>query len=242
MAGASIGYGRSPVLRGVSCRVEAGESVGLVGPNGAGKTTFLRAVLGLLRPAAGTVSVDRSKRFAYVPQAEEFNPAWPLTFRETAELALRARRLFGRRAAGDAAAVEEALDRAGVGALADRLFRDGSGGQRQRGLLAQALSQRPDALLLDEPTRGLDVVAERDFLALLAALKEGGMTILLVTHSLHIPLNLCGRILLFKDGAVYDDTPEGLMGKGRLEGIYGVPFACVERDGRRWAEPAEAVR
>jgi ABC-type Mn2+/Zn2+ transport system ATPase subunit len=237
MEKAGLGYGRVPVLRGVTCRIEPGEAVGLVGPNGAGKTTFLRSVLGLLKPRSGRVSVDRSRRFAYVPQAEEHNAAWPLTVRETVALALRARRPFGRLDARAAAVVDESLARVGASHLADRLFRDGSGGQRQRVLLAQALSQGPDALLLDEPTRGLDVVAEREFLVLLADLKRRGMTLLLVTHSLHIPLNFCARILLFKDGAVHGATPDELMATRRLEEIYGVPFLRVERDGGRWVQP-----
>jgi ABC-type Mn2+/Zn2+ transport system ATPase subunit len=241
MEKAELGYGRGAVLKNVSCRVAAGEAVGLVGPNGAGKTTFLRSVLGLIKPRGGRVSTDRSKRFAYVPQAEEYNAAWPLTVRETVELALRARRPFGRLDAAGAAAVDDALARTGVGPLAGRLFRDGSGGQRQRVLLAQALSQGPDALLLDEPTRGLDVVAERDFLALLSDLKARGLTLLLVTHSFHIPLNFCGRILLFKDGAVHGATPEELMTTKRLEEIYGVPFLRVERDGGRWVQPEGEV-
>lgn len=241
MEGADIGYGRGPVLRNVDCRVAAGEAVGLVGPNGSGKTTFLRAVLSLLPPLAGRVSVDRSRRFAYVPQAEEHNPAWPLTFRETAELPLRARRPFGRLSTEESATVQDALARANITPLSGRLFRDGSGGQRQRGLLAQALSQSPDALLLDEPTRGLDVVAERDFLRLLSGIKARGTTLLLVTHSLHIPLNFCGRILLFKDGAVHGATPDELMSTRRLEEIYGVPFMKVERDGGRWAQPEGEV-
>ncbi|MBK9430652.1 MAG: ATP-binding cassette domain-containing protein [Elusimicrobia bacterium] len=84
--------------------------------------------------------------------------------------------------------------------IADQLLREVSGGQRQRTALAQALAQAPDVYLLDEPTKGLDVVAERDLLGLVAGLSEGGQTVFLVSHSLHIPLNLSKRILLFHQG------------------------------------------
>jgi ABC-type Mn2+/Zn2+ transport system ATPase subunit len=232
--GADLGYGRSAVLNGVSLTISAGETVGLVGPNGSGKTTFLRAVLGLLRPRRGEVLRDRARRFAYVPQAEEMNFYWPLTIRETVGLAARSRRSFGRETAAERAAVESAMEKAGVAAIGDRLLREVSGGQRQRTILAQALSQDPDVILLDEPTRGLDVVAERDLLTLVEGLKSKNLTLLLVTHSLQIPLNLTERILLFKDGAVIDSSAEELLTTDKLEHIYGVPFVHHQHNGTRW--------
>jgi ABC-type Mn2+/Zn2+ transport system ATPase subunit len=136
--------------------------------------------------------------------------------------------------AGEKAAVQGAMEKTGVSAIGDLLIREASGGQRQRTILAQALSQEPDVLLLDEPTRGLDVVAERDLLALIAGLKYQNLTILLVTHSLQIPLNLTERILLFKDGAVIDACTEELIQTKKLEQIYGVPFLHHEYNGQRW--------
>jgi ABC-type Mn2+/Zn2+ transport system ATPase subunit len=231
---ADLGYGRSAVLKGVSLGISSGEAVGLVGPNGAGKTTFLRAVLGLLRPLKGTVHSDRNRRFAYVPQADGMDFFWPLTVRGAVELAIRSRRPFGRMTGGEEAAVRGAMEKTGVSAIGDLLLREASGGQRQRTILAQALSQEPDVLLLDEPTRGLDVVAERDLLTLIEGLKSKNLTILLVTHSLQIPLNMTERILLFKDGVVIDAGTEELVKTKKLEQIYGVPFLHHEHNGQRW--------
>jgi ABC-type cobalamin/Fe3+-siderophores transport system ATPase subunit len=122
--------------------------------------------------------------------------------------------------------------------LADRLLRELSGGQRQRTAIAQAVAQAPDVYLLDEPTRGLDVVAERDLLELVAGLSEGGKTVFLVTHSLSIPLNLSTRVLLFHGGRVISSTPDEMIGSRRLEDVYGVPFVHMEQEGQRWVVPA----
>ncbi|MBK7689259.1 MAG: ATP-binding cassette domain-containing protein [Elusimicrobia bacterium] len=187
------------------------------------KTTFLRTVLGLL-PLAGRVDRRAGPRFAYVPQAEEMNLLWPLTVKDVVELPARAKRWGGRVAAADARRVGEALARAGVEPIADQLLREVSGGQRQRTALAQALAQAPDVYLLDEPTKGLDVVAGADLLGLVAGLSEGGQTVFLVSHSLHIPLNLSKRILLFHQGAVISSTAEEIYRSKRLEEVYGVPF------------------
>lgn len=239
---AALGYGRKTVLSGVDATIARGQTVGLVGPNGSGKTTFLRAVLGGLKPAAGSVRVDREQRFAYVPQADELNLLWPLSVRETIALPLRSRRLFGRLTAEESRAVGSAVEKVGAADFQHSLFRETSGGQRQRALLAQALCQQPQVLLLDEPTRGLDVVAKRDFLNLIDALKsEARLTILLVTHSLHIPLNFTDKVLLFNAGRVTESTPDALVKTRTLEEVYGIPFFSHEAGGLRWAHPVRSA-
>lgn len=237
---ASLGYGSATVLRDVSLRIEEGESVGLVGPNGCGKTTFLRTVLGLLPPLAGRVDRRAGPRFAYVPQADEMNLLWPLTIEDVVLLPFRASRWGGGLLPEDRHRAKEAMTRSGVSSIAHRLLREVSGGQRQRTAIAQALAQAPDVYLLDEPTKGLDVVAERDLLALVAGLSEGGKTVFLVSHSLHIPLNLSKRIVLFHQGAVISSTAEDILRSKRLEEVYGVPFVHMEQNGQRWVVPEGA--
>ncbi len=234
---ADLGYGSPPVLRGVNLQIRVGESVGLVGPNGCGKTTFLRTVLGILRPVAGTIQRQPGPRFAYVPQADEMNVLWPMTVADVVQLPARALRWGGRLSGADRRNADEAMARAGVTEIRNTLLRDVSGGQRQRTAIAQALAQSPDVYLLDEPTKGLDVVAERDLLGLVAGLSEGGKTVFLVSHSLHIPLNLSKRILLFHQGAVLSSTPDEIINHRRLEEIYGVPFIHMEQNGHRLVVP-----
>jgi ABC-type Mn2+/Zn2+ transport system ATPase subunit len=235
---AVLGYGKQVVLKGVNLRIQEGEAMGLVGPNGCGKTTFLRAILGRLRPLSGRVECRAGPRFAYVPQAEEMNLLWPLTIKDVVELPARALRWGGRAHAEDHQRAQEAMTRSGVAPIADRLLREVSGGQRQRTAIAQAVAQSPDVYLLDEPTKGLDVVAERDLLDIVSGLSEGGKTVFLVTHSLHIPLNLSKRILLFHQGRVISATPEEIIGSKLLEEVYGMPFVHMEQEGQRWVVPA----
>lgn len=237
--GVMLGYAGAPVLSGVSLEIPAGGFTALVGPNGAGKTTFLKALLGRLSPREGTVSVDAAKRLAYVPQADAMNLHWPLTVGEAVSLGLRARRPFGRLRAEEEAAAARALAQAGLESAAGQPLRAVSGGQRQRAVLAQALAQEPDALLLDEPTKGLDAAAERQFLDLLKRLKEDrGLTILFVTHALPTALNHASQILLFHQGRVVATTPQALVSTRVLEEVYGVPFVHAEKDGTRFVAPA----
>lgn len=234
---ASFGYGRTPVVAGVDAEIKAGEFVALVGPNGAGKTTLLKGMLGLLPPLEGSIHLEAGKRFAYVPQVDETSPHWPLSVRQAVGLALTARRPFGRLLPEERAAVEEALSRTGLAPVAGRALREVSGGQRQKALLAQALAQRPDMLLLDEPTRGLDVAAEAEFLRLLAETRASGTAQIFVTHTLAIPMNHADRILLLSAGRVTATTPDELSKTDLLQKIYGIPFVQHERDGRRWVWP-----
>jgi ABC-type Mn2+/Zn2+ transport system ATPase subunit len=243
LTGVTLGYSGDPVLSDVTLDIPAGGFTALVGPNGAGKTTFLRALLRRLTPRAGSVTLDGSKRLSYVPQLDAMNMHWPLTVGEAVSLALQARRPFGRLGAGEREAVAQALTLAGLDGVADRPLRAVSGGQRQRAVLAQALAQRPDALLLDEPTKGLDVAAEGQFLDLLKRLKdERGLTILFVTHALPTALNHASQILLFHQGRVVATTPEALVETRVLEDVYGTPFVHAERDGLRFVAPAGRPR
>lgn len=191
--GASFSYGAGVVARDVNLEIETGAMVGLVGPSGAGKTTLLRALLGQIRPIRGQVFLDGREigrrphgRIGYVPQLETIDWHFPITAAEVVFL--------GRVSESgplpwprqrDRAEVADLLERLGIGELANRHIRELSGGQQQRVFLARALIRRPDILLLDEPTSGVDVRTRQEILEMLHSLNRQGIAIVLTTHDLN---------------------------------------------------------
>lgn len=180
---ATLGYRRQPVLSDVELEIHAGDFVVIGGPNGGGKSTLLKTLGGLLPLLGGTLEV-RNFRFGYVPQQSAVDPPLPLTALEVVELGVaavlphglgfrRRERVFHLECLRDC----QALD------LAGRLFGELSGGQRQRVLMARALAVRPNALLLDEPTAGVDRATQHILADLLGLFtRHKGMTVILVTH------------------------------------------------------------
>jgi zinc transport system ATP-binding protein len=200
----ALGYGGEAVVEGVSLAIRPGEFWCLIGPNGCGKSTLLRGLLGLLAPARGTIEIasrlGRGARIGYVPQRSEPSNALPTTVRELVTLGLvhshvpRAER---------AAAVAAALAEVGIAELAARSFWSLSGGQRQRALLARALVRRPELLVLDEPTEGLDVATQQALLATLDRLHQSGrLALVVVTHRHEIARERADHVALFDDGRV----------------------------------------
>ena len=154
----------------------------MYGPNGAGKSTLLRGVTGLIPPAAGAVTVAPGTRFGYLPQQRAAEAHWPMTALDAAAMASSARRRFGFVGGVARRRVRQRMEELGVADLARRPFFQLSGGQQQRVMLAGALADEPDALLLDEPTGGLDARSRGLLLDRLSAAKRGGLALVLVSH------------------------------------------------------------
>jgi ABC-type Mn2+/Zn2+ transport system ATPase subunit len=198
LADASIGYGGTPILRGVSLSVVAGECVALLGPNGSGKTTLFKTLLGILPPIAGEVRASRERppRFGYVPQRERLDSIFPITVREVVRMgAYRRVRPFLPLPEASHEAVAAALARVGAAGWEPRLLRELSGGERQRVLIARALVSRPTVLLLDEPTTGVDMATESAVIELVRELLAGGLAVLMVSHNLHTVEQLARRVI-----------------------------------------------
>jgi ABC-type Mn2+/Zn2+ transport system ATPase subunit len=180
----------------------------LVGPNGSGKSTLLHAIAGLLEPAVGSLDVFGEppaavrRRIAYVLQAQHAPDHLPVTVREVVALGRAPMRGPVRRLRPeDRIAVQEAIERVELGALAGRHLSDLSGGERQRAFVAQGLAQQADLLLLDEPTAGLDVASTEQIRTVLAAERGAGRSVIVATHDLadavasdHVVL-LAGRVV-----------------------------------------------
>jgi energy-coupling factor transport system ATP-binding protein len=192
------GPAREPVLRDLSLAGGRGEVVAVLGPNGSGKTTLLRTLAGLLPPLAGTVRRPDG-RTAYLPQ----NPGALLHLPTVrAEVALTLRRT------GSEEPPETMLAAFGLARLADRYPRDLSSGERQRAALAATLAGSPTLVLLDEPTRGMDLAARRSLGAAVEYLTAGGAAVVLATHDTELAAELADRVVDLRDGRATERATE----------------------------------
>lgn len=213
---ASLGFAYDtarPVLSGVSVDVSRGALVGVLGPNGSGKTTLLALLAGMRRPTSGQITFDGrplagftrrqlATRIAVVPQ--ETHLAFDYT---VLEMVLMGRHphlgLFEVEGPADMAAAREALAAVGASHLEDRDFMTLSGGEKQRVVIAGALAQASDVLLLDEPTAALDLQYQLEILAVLKRLTaERGTTLVVSTHDLNLAASLCEQVVMLKQGRV----------------------------------------
>ncbi len=230
LRGVAAGYKDSVVIRDVDLDIDTDTFTGIVGPSGAGKTTLLRLLLGSLEPSHGAIERAPGVAVSYVPQLETVNWNFPVTVTECVLMSRGGRRVPwpSRSEKAEAAAV---LDRLGIGDLGHRHIRELSGGQQQRMFLARALIRRPQIMLLDEPTSGVDISTRHDVLHLLAELHDDGMGIVLTTHDLngmaaHLPDLVCvnGRI-------VAHGTPEDVITPAVLEQTFGARMDVLQHLG-----------
>jgi iron complex transport system ATP-binding protein len=237
MDGYSLRLQGREILRKLSFAVPRGERIALIGPNGAGKTTLLRSFCRLVgggqgairiagRPLEGYRQADLARRLAYVPQVE--GRSAPYTVRELVEMSRYPH--LGPLApirAIDRAAVDRALLDTGLVSLSERALSTLSGGERQKAMLAAALAQESEILLLDEPSAFLDPAQKAEFQKLLGRVhRERAATILFVTHDLNEALAHSERILALREGSLAFDGPAAALPKGdALRRIYDHDFA-----------------
>lgn len=233
LSSVTVAYGRDPVLVDVDLSVRAGSFTGIVGPSGSGKTTLLKVLTGGVRPAVGRVDRPRGAvRIGYVPQVETVNWFFPVTVLEAVLMARPGRRVPWPSRAERAEAMAM-LAELGLDGLAGRHIRALSGGQQQRVFVARALLRRPDVLLLDEPTSGVDVRTRHDVMHLLHELHHRGLAILLTTHDLngiaaHLPHLVCLNRRVIATG-----PPDAVITPEVLERAYGAPMEVLQHGGMR---------
>ncbi|PSL19157.1 metal ABC transporter ATP-binding protein [Shimia abyssi] len=212
LTGVSVAHGDHQALENVDLAISPGEIVTIVGPNGSGKTTLLRCIIGALRPNKGRVERARGVRIGYVPQGLSIDPTLPLSVKRFLSLPRRRRD----------ADVSAALEQAGVAGLEDRQMSALSGGQFQRALLARALLEKPELLILDEPTTGLDQPGSADLYGQIEQVRrDTGAAILMVSHELHVVMSASDRVVCLNGHVCCHGTPEIVASAPEYRALFG---------------------
>ena len=208
----SVQVGGREVLAHVSMTVSAGEIVTIVGPNGSGKSTLLRTIVGALSPSGGTIWAKDGLRIGYVPQMLHIDPTLPLTVARFLNLPHRV----------SSQSVSDALEQAGAAGLDRRQMSALSGGQFQRVLLARALLNKPDILILDEATRGLDQPGAVAFYRRIEDVRrELGCGILMVSHELHVVMAASDRVICLNGHVCCQGSPEHVASAPEYRALFG---------------------
>jgi len=210
--GLTVRLGGQTVLRGVDFHIDRGEIVTIVGPNGSGKSTLLRCLIGAVAHASGALARAPGLRIGYVPQKLHIDPTLPLTVGRFLGLPRRV-------PARDAV---HALEQAGVPGLMARQMSGLSGGQFQRVLLARALLERPDILILDEATQGLDQPGSAAFYRRIEEVRrELGCAVLMVSHELHVVMSASDRVICLNGHVCCEGRPEAVASAPEYRALFG---------------------
>lgn len=208
----SLRYGGTEVLHNVNLTIDRGEIVTIVGPNGSGKTSLLRAILGAIPAAAGSVIRKPGLVIGYVPQRLHVDPTLPMTVARFLRMPHGAAR----------SDIVAALERTGVPRAADQQMSELSGGQLQRVLLARALVSRPGLLLLDEPTQGLDQAGSASFYRLIEEVRrETGCAVLMISHELHVVMAASDRVICLNGHVCCEGTPDIVSSAPEYRALFG---------------------
>ena len=210
--GLSIRYGAKTALSDVSLRIEPNEIVTIVGPNGSGKTSLLRAMIGAVKPLSGRIIQAGNLKIGYVPQKLHIDDALPITVSRFLKLPGGVR----------GADVDYALTQAGVPELEKKQLSQLSGGQFQRVLLARALIGKPDLLLLDEATQGLDQRGSALFYQQIETVRQAtGCAVLMISHELHVVMSASDRVICLNGHVCCEGAPALVASAPEYRALFG---------------------
>ena len=248
----NVSYAYTPpemALEDVSFSIPAGRFCGIIGPNGSGKTTLLKCISGYFTPCSGDVLIEGknvrdlstreiARRMALVQQHASLEYDFTVM-----EIVLTGRNPHLKRLQSESQQdydiANSALQKAGIPHLKDRLVTSLSGGEWQMMILARALCQQADIMLLDEPVTGLDIRHQVDVLTTVRRLAaEQGISVVCVLHDLNLALSFCEQLILLKNGRVYaQGTPEDVLQQRHLEYVYETKINIIKQDGKTFILP-----
>jgi iron complex transport system ATP-binding protein/manganese/iron transport system ATP-binding protein len=243
----TCGYNGSPVVSQVSLPVDTGEILYLLGPNGTGKTTLFKTILGLLKLREGAILIDgdnisgwpRSKIarvMGYIPQAH--NPPFPFKVLDVVLMGRTAHLgAFASPSEKDMNTAMEAIDTMNITHLRDKAYTEISGGERQLVLIARALAQKPQVLIMDEPTSNLDFGNQMLVLSQVKRLARLGLAVIMSSHFPgHALLNGTKVLLLHKGKIFGSGKPEEMITEQSMKSLYGVDVKIIVAGGRNGSE------
>jgi iron complex transport system ATP-binding protein len=237
----SFSYREKPVLENVDLDIRKGEILGILGPNGCGKTTLLKLLNRNLHPMVGRVTMDDAdletiskkeiaRHIAVVPQSNEIRFAFSVR-----DIVTMGRMpflgTFQGESSEDMHIVDEAMEKTNIKEFADRPINTMSGGERQRVIIARAIAQKPEIILLDEPTLHLDICHQIEALDLVKKLSDDeGLTVVIVSHDLPMVMKYCSRIVLIHDHKIFAiGTPEEVLTRENMRIVFNID-AVLEYD------------
>lgn len=225
-------YGNKEVLKGIDLNVKKGEVVSIVGPNGSGKSTLLKCIQGILKPKDGAVYVndketstmalgDLAKTLGYVPQSSV--EVFTQSVFETVLMGRKPHLTWGVRKK-DLEIVEDILTYMGLEDISQCYLNELSGGQKQKALIARALAQEPEVILLDEPTNNLDIKHQLEVLQIIKSISEQrGSSFIMVIHDLNLAARFSDRLVLLNEGEIFSEgTAEEVLTEENIKKVYEV--------------------
>ncbi|MFW5904540.1 MAG: ABC transporter ATP-binding protein [Candidatus Saliniplasma sp.] len=249
IAGLQFSYNSHPVLENVDFKIEKGEMLTIIGPNASGKTTLLKCINNILKPQKGSIFIDDkslnnltmreiARKIGHVPQSG--TESFPTTVFDTV--------LMGRKPHGgwkpsdkDLEKVSKTIEKLGLEEIAMRNIGEISGGQKQKALIARAVAQNPEILLLDEPTSSLDLKHQLEVLDVVKKQTENRISVVMTMHDLNLAARYSSKILMLNDGKIFAAGGVDVLNSNNIESVFGVKVDIIERSGRPMIVPEEAI-